>query len=194
MTAVQASSGPFHFYVQHRFESGCTSSMKLYRELLAIGYTGGYHVVNRYVLALRRGTTVPARTVVPGPRTITSWIMRRQENLSPADRTALDTVRGACPDIATADDLAKAFTDMLRHRHSHLLQDWIQKAEVTGPAPIGCFADYLRRDLPAVTAGLTLHHSSGVVESHVNRIKTIKKQMYGRASFSLLRARILIQP
>ncbi|GAA3802008.1 hypothetical protein GCM10023083_41280 [Streptomyces phyllanthi] len=168
--------------------------MKLYRERLAIGYTGGYHVVNRYVLAMRRGTTAPARTALSSPRTITSWIMRRQENLSPADRIAPDTVRCACPDIATADDLVRAFTDMLRHRRGHLLQDWIQKAEVTGPAPIGCFADYLRRDLPAVTAGLTLPYNSGIVEGHLNRIKTIKRQMYGRASFSLLRARIRIQP
>jgi transposase len=66
------------------------------------------------------------------------------------------------------------------------------------PSPLSAafirgFAGYLRRDLDAVTAGLTLPYSSGVVEGHVNRIKTIKRQMYGRASFSLIRARILIQ-
>jgi transposase len=186
--------GPFHSYVQRCFESGLTSSMQLYRELLAMGYTGGYHVVNRYVLTIRRGTAIPARALIPGPRRITSWIMRAQEDLSRTDRAALDAVRRACPDIATADDLARGFTDMLRHRRGHLLHDWIQKAEVTGPAPIGCFADYLRRDLAAVTAGLTLPYSSGVVEGHVNRIKTIKRQMYGRASFRLLRTRVLLQP
>jgi transposase len=50
----------------------------------------------------------------------------------------------------------------------------------------------LRRDLDAVTAGLTLPWSSGPVEGNVNRIKTIKRQMYGRASFDLLRKRILL--
>jgi transposase len=52
---------------------------------------------------------------------------------------------------------------------------------------------FLRQDLDAVTAGLTLAWSSGVVEGHVNRVKTLKRAMYGRASFELLRARILTQ-
>ncbi|MGP3979029.1 transposase [Streptomyces sp. 8N114] len=59
---------------------------------------------------------------------------------------------------------------------------------------MGVFASSVRQDLPVVTAGLTLSYSSGTVEGHVNRIKTIKRQMYGRASFTLLRARILLQP
>ncbi|MFE0133076.1 transposase [Streptomyces sp. NPDC059037] len=120
--------------------------------------------------------------------------MHPQESMTPADSAALDAVRHPRPDIAIADDLAQGFTDMLRHRRGYRLRDWIQKAEITGPGPIGCFADYLRRDLLAVTAGLTLTHSSGVVEGQVNRIKTIKRQMYGRASFALLRARVLLQP
>lgn len=82
---------------------------------------------------------------------------------------------------------------MLRQRHGHLLRDWIQKAELGGPDAIGNFADSIRQDLHAVTAGLTLPYSSGIVEGHVNRIKTIKRQMYGRASFTLLRARILLE-
>ncbi len=83
---------------------------------------------------------------------------------------------------------------MVRQRQGHLLRDWIQKAELSGPAAIGIFADFVRQDLDAVTAGLYLPYSSGVAEGHVNRIKTIKRQMYGRASFTLLRARILLQP
>ncbi|WP_149181339.1 transposase [Streptomyces sp. TRM49041] len=54
------------------------------------------------------------------------------------------------------------------------------------------FTSGLERDLAAVTAGLTLPWSSGVVEGHVNRIKMIKRQMYGRAGFNLLRKRVLL--
>ncbi|MFD8982661.1 transposase [Streptomyces sp. NPDC059564] len=185
---------PFIEHVQHRFQAGCTSSMQLYRELLALGYTGGYHVVNRYVMAIREGIAVPARSVTPSPRDITSWIMRPEGTLGPANVAQLEAVRVACPEIALASDLAREFTDMLRQRRGHLLQDWIQKAELGGPDAIGIFADSIRQDLPAVTAGLTLPYSSGIVEGHVNRIKTIKRQMYGRASFALLRARVLLQP
>jgi transposase len=185
---------PFTDYVQDRFQAGCTNSMQLYRELLAFGYAGGYHVVNRYVTSIRKGVAIPTLAVTPSPRTITSWIMRPQETLRASDSAQLETARNACPEIAAACDLAREFTDMVRHRQGHLLRDWIQKAELSGPEAIGIFAGSVRQDLPAVTAGLTLSYSSGAVEGHVNRIKTIKRQMYGRASFTLLRARILLQP
>lgn len=118
--------------------------------------------------------------------------MRPQEPLNTADVAQLDTIRSACPEIALACDLAREFTEMLRHRRGRLLRDWIQKAELGDPDAIG-IADSIRQDLHAVTAGLTLPYSSGTVEDHVNRIKTIKRQMYGRAAFALLRARILLQ-
>jgi transposase len=53
------------------------------------------------------------------------------------------------------------------------------------------FVAGLQRDLDAVTAGLMLSWSSGPVEGHVNRVKMIKRQMYGRANFDLLRRRVL---
>ena len=77
--------------------AGCTSSMQLYRELLALGYVGGYHVVNRYVTSIRKGVAIPTLVVTPSPRTITSWIMRPQETLRPSDTVQLETVRNACP-------------------------------------------------------------------------------------------------
>ncbi|UUU28408.1 hypothetical protein [Streptomyces sp. DSM 40750] len=55
------------------------------------------------------------------------------------------------------------------------------------------FALHLLRDRDAVTAGLTLHRSSGGTEGAVNRIKKIKRQLYGRAGFELLRKMILLQ-
>ncbi|WP_257234732.1 transposase [Streptomyces sp. JV178] len=57
--------------------------------------------------------------------------------------------------------------------------------------PMKGFAGFLRQDLDAVTAGLTLRWSSGVVEGHVNRVKTLERAMYGRASFWPLRTRII---
>ncbi|MFD8801546.1 transposase [Streptomyces atroolivaceus] len=184
---------PFMEHVQHRFHAGCTSSMQLYREVLALGYTGGYHVVHRYVVTIRKGIAVPARSITPRPRDITSWIMRAEESLNTSDMAQLDAVRSACPEIAQACDLLREFTDMLRQRRGHLLRDWIQKAELGGPDAIGIFADSIRQNLHAVTAGLTLPYSSGIVEGHVNRIKTTKRQMYGKASCTLLRAPILLQ-
>ena len=80
---------------------------------------------------------------------------------------------------------------MLTGRHGDRLQDWITDVASTDAPPLRSFANGLRHDLDAVTAGLTTDYSSGAVEGTVNRIKTIKRQMYGRASFDLLRKRII---
>ncbi|MDJ0382714.1 transposase [Streptomyces sp. G-G2] len=102
-------------------------------------------------------------------------------------------MRIACPDIARACDLARAFAELLRHRRGFLLTEWIRQAELDAPKPVSGFVGFLRQDLHAVTAGLTLHWSSDIVEGHVNRVTTLKRAMYGRASFTLLRTRILTQ-
>ena len=80
---------------------------------------------------------------------------------------------------------------MLRHHRGLLLRDWIQNAELSGPDAVGVFAGSVRQDLHAVTADLTRRHRSGNTEGHVERIDTIKRQLSGRASFNLLRARFL---
>jgi len=75
--------------------------------------------------------------------------------------------------------------------HGGQLAGWISDVEATDAPTLRSFAHGLRNDLDAVTNGLTLGYSSGAVEGTVNRIKTIKRQMYGRAKFDLLRTRIL---
>ena len=67
------------------------------------------------------------------------------------------------------------------------LDCWIEQAEATDLAPLRKFARGLRQDYDAVAAGISLLWNSGPVEGHVNRIKMIKRQMFGRASFALLR-------
>ncbi|MFD3377616.1 MULTISPECIES: transposase [unclassified Streptomyces] len=88
--------------------------------------------------------------------------------------------------MTRACDLARAFADTVRHQRGYPLLEWIREAEQDAPKPMKGFAGFLRQDLDAVTAGLTLPWSSGVVEGHVNRVKTLKRAMYGRASFARL--------
>lgn len=73
----------------------------------------------------------------------------------------------------------------------HDLPAWLAQADTTELAPLRSFARGLRHDLDAVTAGLTMTWNSGPVEGHVNRVKMLKRQMYGRAEFDLLRLRVL---
>ena len=181
-------------FLQAQFAVGNTNAAVLYQQLRERGYRGGYSTLTRYVLTIRKNTAVPAPADIPSPRTITSWIMRPRDSLSTKDTAQLDEVRLACPDITQACNLARAFADLVRQRRGTMLPQWIRQAETSDLVPLRSFASSLRQDFDAVTAGLTLSWSSGVVEGHVNRIKTIKRAMYGRAAFGLLRTRVLIQP
>jgi transposase len=71
------------------------------------------------------------------------------------------------------------------------LHRWIERADATGIVLIQNFACRLRRDILAVEAAVTEKWSNGVVEGQVNRLKTLKRQMYGRAGVELLRARMI---
>ncbi|WP_327358066.1 ISL3 family transposase [Streptomyces sp. NBC_01304] len=184
---------PYTAYLTERFTDGVTSPTDLFREIRQRGYQGSDLPVRRYVAGLRTGTVEPARGAVPSPRKITTWIMLPRGALKPREEEQLLKVRLACPDITRACDLARAFHDLLQHRRGHQLLEWVRQAEHDAPSPILSFAQGLCLDLDAVTAGLTLPWSSGIVEGHVNRIKTIKRAMYGRASFRLLRTRILLR-
>ncbi|MFJ3913876.1 ISL3 family transposase [Streptomyces vinaceus] len=183
---------PFKPYLNSQFTTGYTSGTRLFHEIRERGYTGSLQVVRRHLAKLREGTAEPVRADIPSPRCITSWIMRPRETLTDQEVEKLLDVRIACLDIARAHDLARCFRDLLVNRRGGMLPDWIRQAEEQdAPAPVRSFAGFLRQDLDAVTAGLTLEWSSGKVEGNVNRIKTIRRTMYGRASFRLLRIRIL---
>ncbi|MFE6338599.1 transposase [Streptomyces sp. NPDC057798] len=156
---------------------GQVSSTRLFLEIQARGYSGSRQVVPQTPRRPPRGhrRTGPGRH--PEPSRITSWIMRPRETLTESQDERLLQVRLTCPDITRACDLARAFADPLRRRRAYLLLEWIRQAEQDAPKPMKGFARFLRQDHDAVTAGLTLPWSSGVVEGHVNRVKTLKQAM-----------------
>ncbi|MFJ4321404.1 transposase [Streptomyces lavendulae] len=98
-----------------------------------------------------------------------------------------------CPELDTAAGHVRDFGEMLTDRLGATLPAWIDAVEASRLPGLTGFALHLRRDLDAVIAGLTLDWSSGSVEGAVNRIKKIKRQLYGRAGFHLLRKMILLQ-
>ncbi len=178
-------------FLQAQFAAGNTNAAELYQQIRERGFRGGYSTLTRYVRSLGNNTAVPAPADIPSPRTVTGWIMRPRDSLSTKESADLEQARLACPDITHACNLARAFTDLVRHRRGNVLGEWIRQAEKSDLPSIRSFAGSLRQDLDAVTAGLTLPWSSGVVEGHVCKVKLLKRSMYGRASFHLLRTRIL---
>jgi len=98
-----------------------------------------------------------------------------------------------CPVVQKAQQLALDFREMTNKKKAELLDSWIDRALNSGLENLKRFALGLQQDYDAVKAALTMDWSNGQVEGQVNRLKTVKRQMYGRAGFKLLRKRILFR-
>ena len=190
-----SSLTPFHTYLRQRLGDGVHQTADLHAEILARGYQGSLRVLRDW-LATNRTRPAPAISVrVPSARRITAWIMRPGHKLSDDDRADLADARSRCPDLDMVADLARGFAALVRHQGTgQHLDAWIDGARHAGYPEIRGFAAGLVGDRDAVVAGLALPWSSGPVEGQVNRIKTIKRQMYGRANLDLLRKRVLATP
>ncbi|MFF4422897.1 transposase [Streptomyces sp. NPDC001549] len=115
---------------------------------------------------------------------MTGRLTRHPTALSEEDRAGLKDVLARCPELDTAAGHVRDFGDMLTDRLGARLPAWIDAVDASQLPGLTGFAPHLLRDLDAVSAGLTLHHwSSGSIEGAVNRIKKIKRQLYGRASW-----------
>ena len=133
----------------------------------------------------------PKPTPPPSPKQLSFDWVRRPEKRTVEAQTRLDKIRGASPDLTAALDLEDDFAALIRKRTTGTLTEWLSRAEVSACPEVRHFAEGIRRDESAVNASITTRWSNGPVEGHVNRLKTIKRQMYGRAGFSLLKARVV---
>jgi transposase len=128
----------------------------------------------------------------PPPRRLVGWIMTRPEQLSDHDRSHLDELLAACPPLTVLAEHVRALADLLTSRRGADLEDWMTAVEASDLPALHGFIRGLRKDLDAVVAGLSLPYSNGPIEGTNTKFKLLKRQMYGRAGFALLRQRILL--
>ncbi|MER7149237.1 transposase [Streptomyces xanthochromogenes] len=149
-------------------------------------------MVRKYVHRLRETfPSQPPPRRKPSVRDVTSWITRHPDRLDEDQARRLKDVLARCPDLDRTAEHTRAFAELMNNRHGHRLKDWIAQVQGDSIPALQTFATGLEQDLDAVVAGLSLRYSSGAVEGHNNKIKMLKRQMFGRANFDLLRKRVL---
>ena len=183
-------------HLHRRWAEGCHDAAVLHAEITALGYRGSLRTVYRYLQPLRAG--IPPAALTPSVLKIgevTSWLLRRAEDLHPRQQQFLADVRGHCAQLDRLAEHVTGFAKMMtKHTGERDLAGWLERVEANDQPELHTFAAGIRLDLAAVTAGLSLPHSSGPVEGNLNRLKAIKRQMYGRASLDLLRKRVIYHP
>jgi transposase len=201
---------PYERYVLQWWQEGNRNGLQLYRELTAQGYRGSSKAMYRYLERLRTpqrpslGSSSPSKRqrrkrVLASPAPLENFSAQRAtrlfvcqpEKLDETQQNELALIRQASPSAEAAYRLAQAFMQMIRERTGYQLDTWLSSAEVSRLPEFKSFARGIQQDKAAVLAGLSLPWSQGPLEGHVNRLKLIKRSMYGRAKLPLLRARVL---
>ena len=123
-----------------------------------------------------------------------TWLFfRKPEDLKEEEQENLRQLRLASPEIETTYQLVEAFLYMVRKRKGEQLDAWLAAVQASHLEAFDRFVTGVQKDKEAVFAGLTLPWSNGPLEGNVNRLKLIKRSMYGRAEFDLLKVRVLYQ-
>ena len=199
---------PYKPYLLKRWHQGCHNGAQLERELRSKGYKGSAPVIYRYLQTLKALTSAPSKhkspskpasSIQPNPlltlsvREATWLFFRKEADMKLEEQENLRQLRLASPDLEATYQLVEAFLQMVRKRTGEQLEEWLDKVAASHLQAFQTFVTGVQTDKDAVLAGLTLPWSNGPVEGQVNRLKLIKRSMYGRAEFDLLRLRVLHQ-
>jgi transposase len=185
-------------FLYERWEAGCHNIAQLYRELVARGYTHSYRSVYKPLVRLlpegRKNPQTPdllPRPPVLARHAVFLFLRRPTEELSSEEQETLALLRSLHSEVNQAYELVQQFAHMLRTRTGEQLDTWLEHVRTSQIREFQGFVLSIERDKAAVVAGLILPQNNGIVEGNVNKLKLIKRMMYGRAEFPLLRQRVL---
>src|SRR5215470_17064455 len=194
-------------YLSRRWAEGCYNSAQLHREIRSKGYRGSESSVRHFVARwredlpdrlkrARRGPSSPApetksKKIVASARRATWLLLREADKLEAEERAFVEHLIETSPEIAEARLLAQEFNHILKQRDQEAFPSWMQRASQSRIPEMKSLAAGLERDRAAVVAALTYRWSNGPTEGHINRLKTLKRAMYGRAKLDLLKIRTL---
>ncbi|ASC71024.1 hypothetical protein XM38_019730 [Halomicronema hongdechloris C2206] len=203
---------PYKGYLLEQWQQGQQQTKQLFIDIQKQGYQGSYATVARYTRQLRQSppqaqpppetlNDFPGRGPAPQNQTASStslsarraaWLLlQRAESLTTEQKQTLEHLYQQ-PELTDAITLAQGFIELVRQRLPEDLDGWLAKAANSSVKVFQTFAKGLKEDYDAVKAGLTLEVSNGPVEGLNNRLKMLKRQMFGRAGLDLLAKRFIL--
>jgi transposase len=193
-------------YLKQLWEEGCDNVQTLFQKIKAKGFSGSIHMVRLQVRRWRRAAGTcsatgprpaprPPRIIRPSARRIAWLALGHVAQPTAHDHAIIEALLRRWPELQETAELARQFAAIFKEHDADSLEAWVQLAK--GPLilpEVRRFAEMLRQDWAAVVEAARQPWSQGQVEGQVNRLKSIKHQMYGRANFDLLRQRVLHAP
>lgn len=198
---------PFQPYLLNRWNEGCHNAMQLFREIQEQGYGGRTTMVRTVIRAFRDASGLPPRIrtskAEPLPtdptrrpstlRALTFAVTGRPEKCTEEHKGLLERICSEQPKVGEVILQARTFATLVREQQAEKLQDWLERSQTSSYRIWKNFASGIEQDRQAVLAALTYNWSNGPTEGHINRLKCLKRLMYGRAKDGLLRKRVLWQ-
>jgi transposase len=188
---------PYAEYLKKRLQEGCRNAALLYREIKAQGYQGGSATVRRLLRSWKHQLPVRYQRLEgvpdfdsPAPRQAVWWLLKPKE-LEPNQKEYVRELQRLSPEISSGLKLVKEFQALLVCKQADKFDQWRLTVGQSGLKELQSFSVGLMKDEAAVRASMTYDWSNGQVEGNVNRLKMIKRMMFGRASFAMLKARVL---
>jgi hypothetical protein len=178
---------PHRDLVRHRLGEKIPVT-RILAEIREHGYTGSATLLVRYI---NQGRADPER-IAPAPRRLVSWLMSRPASLPDHTRRHLDDLIAACPEMTTPATRVREFAAILTARRGQDLPSWIATTRADALPSFDSYLNGLDKYIDAAIAGLTVPYSNRPTEGVNTKIKLLKRQTYGKASFRLLRKRILL--
>jgi transposase len=192
---------PYRESILAQWEQGCRNGQHILRTIRTQGYKGSDTLLRAFVTDLRKQLPVKAparmqacatiRTIAKTPREIRWLLAKHREDLTDEERADLDRLLQASEEVRAIRSLLHKFLNMVRQRKDERLRPWMEAALTSDIPELKSFVAGIERDYDAVKAALRLPWSQGITEGKVNKLKTLKRVMYGKAGFALLRQRLL---
>ena len=209
MASTPSSPAYFGVLLQRRWAEGITKVRHLFEEIRRRGYTGSFSHLARFLAPWRSGAPsldddeqealapVRVRTLdamtgrAISPLTAAALCVKPRGQMTARQAASVDALKAGSAEFTTMRRLAMQFRGVLRSGTTERLDAWLTDARASGIYAMQRFAKTIRQDLEAVRNAVSEPWSNGQIEGQINKLKTLKRAMYGRAGVDLLRARMM---